>query len=219
MRTKTLLAAAAIIAAGVASSMAQSNVYSLNVVGYVNKPYVAGFNAGSNPLNGTDNSLNAIMAGSQVPDNTIVFLWNTTLQDFDPSLPTYVAGSSTWSPNATLNPGTGFFLLAPAPFTNTFVGEVKQGLTSVTITPGFNAIGSPVPIGGSVATVLAQMPALDNDLAFQWDTTLQDFGTISTYIADSSTWSPDVNFSVGEGIFYLYGGGANTTWDRTFTVQ
>src|SRR5207249_3273515 len=37
MRTKTLLAAAAMLAAGFASSMAQSNVYSLNVVGYVNR--------------------------------------------------------------------------------------------------------------------------------------------------------------------------------------
>jgi hypothetical protein len=219
MRTKTLLAAAAIVAAGLASSMAQSNVYSLNVVGYVNKPYVAGFNAGSNPLNAPTNDLNHIMVGSQVPDNTILFLWNTTLQDFDPSLPTYISGSSSWSPNATLNPGTGFFLLAPSAFTNTFVGEVKQGLTTVVISPGFNGIGSPVPIGGSISNVLAQMPALDNDLAFQWDTVTQDFGAIATYVGASSTWSPNVNFSVGEGIFYLYGGGAPANWNRTFTVQ
>src|SRR5437016_2865233 len=40
MRTKTLLLTAAVVAAGVASSMAQSNVYSLNIVGYVNIPVV-----------------------------------------------------------------------------------------------------------------------------------------------------------------------------------
>src|ERR1700691_3524535 len=42
MRTKTLLLTAALVAAGVASSMAQSNVYSLNIVGYVNIPVTKG---------------------------------------------------------------------------------------------------------------------------------------------------------------------------------
>src|ERR1041385_5044775 len=54
MRTKTLLLAAALTAAGLATSLAQSNVYSLNVVGYVNVN-VAGnkFNMMSAPLNFT----------------------------------------------------------------------------------------------------------------------------------------------------------------------
>src|ERR1700730_12330845 len=41
MRTKTLVCAAALMAAGVATSMAQSNVYSLNVVGYINITFPA----------------------------------------------------------------------------------------------------------------------------------------------------------------------------------
>ena len=41
MRTKALLCAAA-LAAGTAASMAQSNVYSLNIVGYVNVPLTSG---------------------------------------------------------------------------------------------------------------------------------------------------------------------------------
>ena len=49
MRTK-LLAAAALLAAGVATSMAQSNVYSLNIVGYVNVPVAGTLTAMSNPL-------------------------------------------------------------------------------------------------------------------------------------------------------------------------
>ena len=128
MRTKTTLAAAAILAAGLASSMAQANVYSLNVVGYVNVNYVAGFNAAANPLVGSpDNTLNTVLAGADVPDNTTVFIWNTTLQDFDPVTPVYVASSGTWSVNATVNQGQGIFVLAPANFTHTYVGEVKQG--------------------------------------------------------------------------------------------
>ena len=100
MRTK-LIAAAAILAAGLASSMAQSNVYSLNVVGYVNKTFVAGgFTAAANPLNGTNNSLNTIMKGTQVPDNTLVFLWDAALQDFSATLPSYNAAAGNWVPNA-----------------------------------------------------------------------------------------------------------------------
>jgi hypothetical protein len=217
MRTKTL-AAAAILAAGLASSMAQSNVYSLNVVGYVNRGYVSGFNAAANPLNGTNNSLNTIMRGSQVPDNTIVFLWDTALQDFAATLPTYVASSSSWVPNATINPGTGFFLFAPSSFTNTFVGEVQQGSASVPIASSFTVISSPPPLSGPASTILTGLPAADNDLAFKWDNATQDFGAIATYSAGSGTWVPNVNFEVGEGILFFHNGAA-TTWVRNFTVQ
>ncbi len=56
MRIKALLCAAA-LAAGAVSSMAQSNVYSLNIVGYVNVPLVTGFNLIANPLDNGTNDL------------------------------------------------------------------------------------------------------------------------------------------------------------------
>jgi hypothetical protein len=158
------------------------------------------------------------MKGAGVPDNTIVFQWNTTLQDFDPVLPTYVAGSGTWTPNVAITQGQGIFVLAPSDFTNTFVGEVKQGTTTTPIAPGFNGIASPVPIAGDVPTILAGIVATDNDLAFKWDTTVQDFGLISTYVAGSGTWTPTVNFAVGEGLFYLSGAANTVNWVRNFTV-
>ena len=149
MRTK-LLVAAGILAAGLASSMAQSNVYSLNVVGYVNKPFVAGgFTAAANPLNATNNSLNTIMQGTQVPDNTLVFLWDAAAQDFSATLPSYNATAGNWVPDVTIDPGTGFFVFAPTAYTNTFVGEVAQGSTTVPIPSNFGLISSPPPIGGS----------------------------------------------------------------------
>ncbi len=216
MRTK-LLAAAAILAAGVASSVAQ-NVYSLNVVGYVNKAFVGnGFTAAANPLNGTNNSLNSIMAGSQVPDGTLVFLWDAAAQDFSATLPTYVASSGTWVPNATLDPGTGVFVFAPVAFTNTFVGEVKQGQTTVPIPSNFGLIASPPPLSGTANVVLAQLPATDGDLAFKWDTAAQDFGGIATFTASSGTWVPDVQFEPAEGIL-LFHNGAAVNWVRNYTV-
>jgi hypothetical protein len=217
MRTK-LLAAAAILAAGLATSLAQSNVYSLNVVGYVNKALTGGgFNAIANPLNATNNSLNTIMKGTQVPDNTTVFFWDAAAQDFSPTLPTYNATSQTWVPDAPLDPGTGVFVFAPTGFTNTFVGEVKQGTTTIPIPASFSAIASPVPIGGNVSEVLAQLPAGDNDTAFKWNAAAQDFSELSSYNATSGQWVPAVNFEVADGIMYFRAGNP-TNWVRNFTV-
>src|SRR5262249_54013841 len=128
MRTKTLLCAAA-LAAGVVSTMAQSNVYSLNVVGYVNVPTKGGgnFNMLANPLNNTNNALGTIFAGF-AQDGDQIYRWNSTIQDLDGTIPTYSSFSGTWTPSATLAPGEGYFYLnAGVDKTNTFVGEVIQG--------------------------------------------------------------------------------------------
>src|SRR5436309_353228 len=55
MRTKVLLGLA-VLAAGAATSMAQSNVYSLNIVGYCNVPVKGGYSFLSNPLDNGNNS-------------------------------------------------------------------------------------------------------------------------------------------------------------------
>jgi hypothetical protein len=211
--------------------MAQSNVYSLNVVGYVNVVYKAGFNAGANPLMASpNNQLNTILNNATpvtgTPDNTIVLRWNTTLQDFDGIVPTYNATTHLWADNAVINPGECFFVLAPNEFTNTYVGEVKQTSTTIPIVAGFNGISSPVPVGGNTGTVLAQLSPSDNDLAFKWDNsptgpTAQGFYDPVTYVLSSTSWqnlgnSPGT-FGVGEGLFYL--ASAPLSWVRTFTVQ
>src|SRR5215813_4784313 len=123
MRTKALLCAAA-LAAGAVSSMAQSNVYSLNVVGYVNVP-IAGAGAGkftfiANQLNTTNNTLASLMPAP--PDGTTIFKW--TGSAFVNS--SFLFGA--WSDGTfTLNLGEGGIVQSTQPFTNTFVGEVKQG--------------------------------------------------------------------------------------------
>lgn len=149
-----------------------------------------------------------------------MFLWDAALQDFSATLPSYNAAAGNWVPNATINPGTGFFVFAPTPYTNTFVGEVLQqgGITPVPIPSNFGMIASQPPIGGNVGTVLTGLPAADNDLALKWDTTAQDFTTIATYSAASSSWVPGtVQFGVAEGILYFHNG-ASVNWVRNFTV-
>ena len=62
MRKTTALACVAIMAAGVASSMAQSNVYSLNVVGYYNLTIGAGQKVMiANQLNTTNNTIGSLI--------------------------------------------------------------------------------------------------------------------------------------------------------------
>jgi hypothetical protein len=199
--------------------MAQSNVYSLNVVGYVNKSFVAnGFTAAANPLNGTNNSLNTIMSGSQVPNGSFVLLWDAALQDFSASVPTYVASSGNWVPAATINPGTGIFVFAPSAYTNTFVGEVQQGTTTIPIATSFSILSSPPPIGGPASDVLAQLPAANGDFVLRWNPATQDFfGDVPTYVASSGSWVPNSTFEVAEGFLFFHSG-APTNWVRNFTV-
>src|SRR5258708_3205045 len=56
MRTKTLAVCAAVLAAGALSTMPQSNVYSLNIVGYANVRISPGNGFYANPFNHSGNN-------------------------------------------------------------------------------------------------------------------------------------------------------------------
>jgi len=120
MRTKTLLLTATLGAAGIASSFAQTPVYSQNVVGYVNVQAPAGFSLIANPLdNKTGNNLNTILPG--VPVGTTVYKYDGAT-GFTSSV-----NFGTWTPDLILAPGEGAFIQLAAPATLTFVGEVTLG--------------------------------------------------------------------------------------------
>jgi hypothetical protein len=222
MRTKTLLAAAAMLAAGLASSMAQSNVYSLNVVGYVNYTFVGGglFTATANPLNTSSNTLAGIFGtgspATGLPPGTSVQVWDTTAQDFVSYTKTPVG--SGWGANAAVPivPGKGVFIKinTAGDYTNTYVGEVLQGsLTNKTVA-NFNLIGNMVPDSG-LATAVNLVPAPGAQVQ-KWSVALQDFVTSSkTPIGWSGAGEP--SFVPGEGFFLK--NGAAYDWVRNFTVQ
>jgi hypothetical protein len=227
MRTKTLILAAALTAAGLASSLAQSNVYSLNVVGYVNKVLVGGnkYTAIANPLNTTNNTLAGLLggAGSGVPPQTRVLKWNTGIADFDTF--TKTAFGSGWTgvgATTTLNPGEGVLVLTPVAspdLTNTFVGEVLQGSLTNVIVAGYNMYGSKVPQAGS-ATALELFPVTTSRL-LKWDSNLSTQGDWVTYTKTGfgAGWTPSVpNLEVAEG-FLILAQPAGTNWVRNFTVQ
>jgi hypothetical protein len=227
MRTKTLLCAAA-LAAGVATSMAQSNVYSLNVVGYVNTRIPTGYSLIGNPLNAGNNTVSNLFNSSVASGAALgatVYTWTgsgltaNANDQFD----------GTWqNPTLALPVGVGFFINNPNPaFTNTFVGEVNQGALSKSIATGYTVNSSLVPLTGFLQTDLGVTNAAPGDVVYLWT------GTGLTACAKDQfdgTWQPlsppftsDANngpqIGIGTGFFYQNNSGSAITWNRNFTVQ
>jgi hypothetical protein len=198
MRIK-LLAAAAVLAAGLASSMAQSNVYSLNVVGYVNVPMTTGFNLIANPLNNTNNSLSTLFPTAGFGDTVFRYAGGTFVSSL-------YLGS--WSPDLVLNPGEGFWYGANAALTNTFVGEVMQGSLTNPVPLGFSIKSSQVPQADTLSNL--GFPAGFGDTVFYY----RSGAFVSSLYLGS--WSPDLTVGVGEG--FWVGTSAAANWVRNFTV-
>jgi hypothetical protein len=223
MRTKSVILGAALLAAGVATSMAQSNVYSVNVVGYVNVTIPAGdFALISNPLLGTSNDLNSLMG--TLPNNTTkVYEWSAGAQAFQIYTKRAAGFSSPYDGHAIL-PGEGLFVqnTGGVPITNTFVGQVMQGTNSVPYVSGgnFSLVSSPAPLSGGIETTLG-FPAVNGDKLYQWSIGAQGYAIISRH---ATTWGGgepqigiDPNLGPAEGFFYTSTAGG--TWNQVFTVH
>ena len=242
MRTKVLLCAAA-LAASLASSMAQ--VYSLNVVGYVNVTLPANaFSLVANPFDATTGGANPGM------DNlTNLFANatpNSTVQTFDPTAAsgagdwrdplTFYGGTTGWFPNSmNVLPGQAvlYFNNGPA-LSVTFVGQVVQGpYTVATMTSGsFNTIGLPSPVGGDLtsssslitnAFAAVNLVAAVNDTVQKFDPAAAagagDWTDPETWYGGTTGWFPGtMRASPADGFLY-FRNGANYTWVSNFTVQ
>jgi hypothetical protein len=200
MRTKALFAAATMLAAGIATTLAQSNVYSLNVVGYVNVPIRNGFTLLANPLNAATNDLNTLFPNAGFGDT--VYL--NSGGGFSSS--TYFGS---WSPNLALPPGQGAFYSSGAAATNTFVGEVMQGSLSNPIPAAFSLKSSQVPQAATLSTL--NFPANFGDTVY--------FLRNGAYSSSTffGSWSPDETVAVGESFWVSTATAGN--WTRNFTVQ
>jgi hypothetical protein len=223
MRTKTLLLAAAAAVAGIASLQAQSNVYSVNVVGYVNVTIPSGYSLIANPLNSSDNTVsnlfNATTASGAALGST-VYTWNgagfigNNNDEF---------GGGWASPAQALPPGAGFFIKNPnAAYTNTFVGEVLTGNLTNTPVAGYSLIASKVPQAGFVADL--GLSAGLGDTIYMWN----GAGFIGINNDEfGGGWSPTPPFTVdnvkgpqiGVAQSFFYKNIAGTaTWERNFTI-
>jgi hypothetical protein len=224
MRTKALLCAAGMLAAA-ATSMAQSNVYSLNVVGYINIPYTNGFQMVANQLHsdstGTNNTVGGVF-GTNLPTGTQVYGFSTTSGYATATL----IANGTWTGgqpvvNESLSAGRGVWLRIPGASGTggnvTIVGEVKQGTTGVPIATGFQISSLVPPLSTTIKTAMGY-PAGTGDRVFQFSNATGYLPT-RTYLA-SGSWTPtEPTPAVGES-FWISRAAANgaTTWNQTYNV-
>jgi hypothetical protein len=171
MRTKTLALSTLLGALGSASSLvAQVNVYSINAVGYINVTLPPGYSILTCPLVCTpDNTLNTLFPNPHVAGPAP--LYNASVTTFSGGhfgSGDGVSYSGGWNLGGTIqiNPGQAVFFLNPNPvgtganMTATFVGTVPQSgaynMTN-TLTPGYNLVGSIVPVTGSFISPIIQL--------------------------------------------------------------
>ncbi len=211
MRTKTLLIAAAALAVGIASSMAQT--YSQNIVGYVNTPILAGYNLLVAPLSpNSTNNAEAVLPSLASGDQLLV--WNGVGYNVD-----YFNASGDWFNGVTFDPiaqpvllpGQGFFYQNNGSLkTNTFVGTVTSSNT-VALAGGYSLVGSTAPIGGSIESTNFNIPFASGDQVLVWN----GVGYNVDYFNAAGDWFNGVTFdpiavptlSLSQGIFYQNNGG------------
>jgi hypothetical protein len=238
---KTLLIAAAALAAGVISSQAQ--VYSQNVVGYVNLPLTNGVLACIAPAldadgNGTNNTVATIFTTPSMGDT--IFVYNGTSYDglvykavgtgHPVVYTTNWFNGSTVAASYKINPGQSVFYLPATTETATVTGTVMQGTNLVNAyfpaAGSIQLLSSQVPISGGLTSVLGYKPTM-GDTVFVYDKGQYDgyvykaVGTghpvvyTTNWFNGSTAGEPIIN--VGQGFWLLPA--ANTNWVQNFIVQ
>jgi hypothetical protein len=212
MRTKTLLGLAA-LAAGAATAVAQSNVYSLNVVGYINVTAPANqLVMIANQLNTTNNTIGSLIPTG--PPGAQLYTYNGGYSAY-----TFDDVDLVWLPNgnATLNPGEGCFYKSPLATTLTFVGEVLQGSRTNTLPINLLAMRSSiVPQQGKITTDLLA-PGEPGDQLYRYAGGYTAF----TFDDVDLVWLPsEPTINVAEAFFYKKAATATQSrWIRNFTVN
>jgi len=224
MRTKVLLGLAA-LAVGITTSVAQ-NVYSLNVVGYVNVSLQANklhflslplANSSGDYTIGTNIKLDN---GDGSQDFASLYKWAGT--QWDPVIPSWIGGA--WdTPTMVVSNGTGFFIASVANSTLTFVGEVPQGAIQYNIPAGLSTLANKVPVSTNFP---GQGIGNDFDSIFTWDQAGQQWSPVIWSIIGGD-WDNggqpgnNVNgplLNPASAVFYVNGAGA-VPFTRNFTVQ
>ena len=218
MRTKALLGLAA-LAVGLSTSVAQ-NVYSLNVVGYVNVSLHNGqlsfLSLPVAPVDGNFNITNTIVLDSSQAFASL-FHWAGTA--WDTAIPSWTG--TAWDTPMVISNGTGFFIASQADSTLTFVGQVPQGAIQYSIPVGLSTLANQVPVstnfpGAAVGGIFDNMFTWDQ-VGQQWAAAVWSYnGTAwDNGVAGANANGPLLN--PGDAVFYQANSAFNFT--QNFTVQ
>jgi hypothetical protein len=228
MKAKTLLIAAATLAVGAITSQAQ--VYSQNVVGYINLSLTNGYNMIGNQLDfdgtGTNNTVQSFF-GTNLVAPSQVLVWNPGTASF-PFAASWVNSKGTlkWTGNtnavnAALQLGGGIFVQSPSATTITIVGTVLQGTNIIALTPNaYNLVSSVSPVGGLLQSNLNYTPSV-GDKVIPWDPTSQGYPIQYSYVNNKGTlkWSPSQpTINVGQAVF-IQTSASTSSWTNILNIQ
>jgi hypothetical protein len=229
---------------GAVSVSAQTNVYSLNAVGYINITCPPGYSLITFSLFGSPNNDPAIMLDntSGVYDGSEILLW--TNGDFLEYIGDHNAGNDAvngWlEPDGafSVNPGLGAAFYNPAKVSCniTIVGTVLEGAMTNYLNSGLNLVGSILPAsGGLITNPLTTFPSsangqLDGDEIYVLFNT-GAFSGYTTYTADSLSFNSPANYgwdgpagatqpiipNVGESFWYR-AGNQPVQWTQQYYV-
>ena len=197
-----------------------AQVYSVNMVGYINQSIPAGFSAIANQLNNSpDNRVTTLFATPA--EGTRIYKFNPATGGFQ--FLQFVDGQ--WEggdTTITLSPGEGAFIFAPTAFTHTFVGEVALSST-VNLPAGFSMVSSALPqslpLSGAPPAGLG-FPVAEGDRIYQYNPATGGF--IFNQFVDgawegSGGGNPPTP-AIGESFYAFNAGTAAKGWTRNFTV-
>jgi len=220
---KTLLIAAAALAASIISSEAQ--VYSQNIVGYVNLQFANGnYSPIATPLQATGTVNNAEQLLPNATPGDDVLFWNGG--GFD----TYAfAGPGTWigpsgpGPAPTINPGTPFFYLnnSGSGVTNTFVGSVTLSNVVSLVAGNYSFCAEAAPVADTLDGTNLNLPLVAGDDVLLWNGNGYDtyaFAGPGVWIGPSGPGSAPT-LPVGTAFFYLNNSGSTEFWTNNVHVQ
>jgi hypothetical protein len=203
-----------------ASFSSQAQVYSANIVGYVNVPLNTGFTIFANQLSvdatGTNNTVQTVF-GNNLPSGSAVYAFSGGA--YASPIATYSTkggwAGGTNAANAGLSVGSAVFVKVPSTNTITIVGNVITGTNNIHYANGFNFVASPTPQGGLIQTALGYTPT-SGDAVYQFNpTTQQYFNPISSY-STKGGWAGagQPNVKVGEGFFLKSAAVSGGTWTQ-----
>jgi len=183
-----------------------AQVYSQNIVGYINQVLYAGNNLIANQLDNGDDTLNTLFTNS-TPEGATFTKWDAASVQFLP-LSTYDV-SSGWSINYDLNFGEGGLFDSPSTFTNLFVGSVSPSFVPpAAFTPplvsgtGKQLLSCVVPIDASFFDVVGRDPANGDYVTTLNPLTQQE--TTTTFL--NGAWdNGDPLLAVGQSAFFGLG--------------
>lgn len=209
---------------GSVSLMAQTtNVYSLNVVGYVNVTLEPGYNIITCPLmSSPDNTLNTLFPDGTGTYKGWQFYFFTGGVGYTGTDTGGKAGYANGGTN-TISPGQAAFVYnsGTTALTNTFVGTVPSGSITNTLAPGYNLVGSVLPVSGDLVTntLTTLTTGTKGDLIYIFDAATQSYPG-QLVAGKTGVWSPnDPSVSIGEGFFYYNAQTTPETWVENFSVS